>query len=280
MQRLLILQSMWAMERRHTDGVERSLEENTRLILEAGFDGVSMSFTDAGAARRLGALLRPLGKAIEAQCFPASVDALGPTLELCTQVGVHHLDIQPDVRPRRLADCIPLIEGWRRLAEQVDFPVYIETHRDRMTTDLYFTLDLLDRFPDLRLVGDLSHFLVGREFPLPIPAESQAQMRRIIDQCWAFHGRVASREQVQVEISFPHHRVWLDVFLDWWRYGFASWRRRAGPEESLAFVCELGPKPYAITGRDGNDTTDRWAEALMLRDAVRSLWAAPAQPSA
>ena len=271
-QRLLFLQSLWAMERRHTDGIERSLEQNIEMILDAGFDGVSMSFTDAAAARRAGALLKPHGKVIEAQCFPATIDDLKPALELASAVGVHHLDIQADVRPRRIEDCIPLIEGWQRLAEQVKFPVYFETHRDRMTTDLYFTLDLLDHFPDLKLLGDLSHFLVGREFATPLSDENQAYMHRIIDNCWAFHGRVASREQVQIEISFPHHRVWLDIFLDWWQYGFASWRRRASPDASLAFVCELGPKPYAITGRDGNDTTDRWAEALLLREHVRKVW--------
>jgi hypothetical protein len=113
---------------------------------------------------------------------------------------------------------------------------------------------------------------VGREFVTPLSEENQAYMHRVIDNCWAFHGRVASREQVQIEISFPHHRVWLDIFLDWWRYGFSSWRQRAGPNDSLAFVCELGPKPYAITGRDGNDTTDRWAEALLMREHVRKLW--------
>jgi hypothetical protein len=263
---------MWAMERRHTDGVERTLERNLEMIAGAGYDGISISFSDAALARRAGDLLKPSGKIIEAQCFPATVDDLAPALELATSVGIHHLDVQPDVRPRRLQDCIPLIEGWRRLAEQVDFPVYFETHRDRMTTDLYFTLDLLDYFPDLQLLGDLSHFLVGREFATPISAENHSHMHRILDNCWAFHGRVASREQVQIEIAFPHHRMWLDIFLGWWRYGFASWRRRAGPDDALAFVCELGPKPYAITGRDGNDTTDRWQEAILLRDHVRALW--------
>jgi hypothetical protein len=198
---------MWAMERRHTDGVERTLERNLEMIAGAGYDGISISFSDAALARRAGDLLKPSGKIIEAQCFPATVDDLAPALELATSVGIHHLDVQPDVRPRRLQDCIPLIEGWRRLAEQVDFPVYFETHRDRMTTDLYFTLDLLDYFPDLQLLGDLSHFLVGREFATPISAENHSHMHRILDNCWAFHGRVASREQVQIEIAFPHHRM-------------------------------------------------------------------------
>ena len=272
MQKLVVLQSLWAMERRQTDCIERTLEENVAMILDAEFDGVSMTLSNAEAARRVAALLKPQGKLMEAQCFPRTVDDLIPALELCTELGVHHLDIQADVRPRRIADCIPLLEGWRRLAEQVNFPVYFETHRDRMTTDLYFTLDLLECFPDLKLLGDLSHFMVGREFTVPISNENHADMHRIIDNCWAFHGRVASREQVQVEISFPHHRLWLDIFLNWWAYGFKSWRRRAKPNDSLAFVCEIGPKPYAITDRDGNDTTDRWREALMLKAQVETLW--------
>src|SRR5208283_6140673 len=118
------------MERRHTDSIERSLDENLAMILDADFDGVSMSLSNVEAARRVAALLKTQGKLMEAQCFPQTIDDLIPALELCNEIGVHHLDIQADVRPRRIADCIPLLEGWRRLAEQVDFPVYFETHRD------------------------------------------------------------------------------------------------------------------------------------------------------
>jgi sugar phosphate isomerase/epimerase len=271
-QRLDIYQSLWAMERRHTDGHERSLEDNVTMIAQAGFNGVSAGYASRDDVRRLSGLLKPLGLQAEGQCFPSTVDDLQPILEIATEFGVHHIDLQPDVRPRRLDEALKLIDGWTRLAEQVDFPVYIETHRDRMTTDLHFTLDLVDARPDLKLLGDISHYLVGREFAMPVSDENHAAMHQVLDHSWAFHGRVASREQVQIEISFEPHRVWVDLFLDWWRYGFASWKRRAGPDDTLVFTCELGPKPYAIIGRDGNDTTDRWAESLLMRDWIRELW--------
>jgi len=273
MQTLSIFQSLWAMERRHTDGLERSLEENVAMIAEAGFAGVSADWRNRDFVKRLAGLLKAANMRAEGQCFPKTVDDLKPVLDIATEFGVHHLDIQPDVRPRRLQDCVSLLEGWRRLAEDVDFPVFIETHRDRMTTDLYFTLDLLDCFPDLKLLADLSHFLVGREFAWPVSDENHAMIHRILDNSWAFHGRVASREQVQIEISFPHHQMWVDLFLEWWEYGFRSWRKRAGPNDDLAFTCELGPKPYAITGPDGNDTTDRWREALLMKEKVEQVWA-------
>jgi len=273
MQRFLVLQSLWAMERRHTDGFERTVEANVEMIAGAGFDGISTPWTDRDLVRRTAGCLRGTGMVAEGVCFPKTVDDLKPVLEIAAEFPVHHINLQPDVRPRRLDECVPLIEGWRRLAEQVEFPVMIETHRDRMTTDLYFTLDLLDRFPELPLLADLSHFLVGREFAWPVSDENHALIHRILENSWAFHGRVASREQVQIEISFPHHKPWVDLFLGWWGHGFRSWRRRAAADATLSFTCELGPQPYAITGRDGNDTTDRWAESLTLAGLARDLWA-------
>lgn len=273
MKHFKVLQSLWAMERRQPDGIERTLDQNLEMIQRAGFDGISMSFTDAAAARRAGRFAAEHGLLIEAQCFPSTVDDLRPILALAREVGVQYVDLQPDIRPRTVAECLPLLEGWQRLAADADVDLVVETHRDRMTTDLHFTLDLLDACPQLRLLADLSHFLVGREFPDPPRALEHQMIQRILDHSWALHGRVASREQVQVPLGFPQHRRWVELFMTWWEYGMQSWLARAPDGATLCFVCELGPQPYAISGADGCDLADRWEEALQMRSAVQALWA-------
>jgi len=272
-QRLLVYQSLWAMERRRPDGLEWTLDEKLAMIRDAGFDGAGVRFFDYKYAKTVTDFLRAHGMSWQAQCYPKTVDDLKPIIEHVRELGADHINLQPDVRPYRLEECIPYIEGWRRLASDAGIKLQIETHRDRMTTDLFFTLHLLDCFPDLRLTGDLSHYVVGREFAWPISSENHALMRRILDQCWGFHGRVASREQIQVQISFAHQKDWVDLFMGWWEYGFRQWIKRAGADETLTFLCEMGPKEYAMTGADGYELSDRWQEANMMKDMVRGLWA-------
>ena len=242
------------------------------MIRDAGFDGCGVRFFDLDYARTVTDFLRASAMTWQAQCYPKTVDDLKPILSHVRELGADHINLQPDVKPYRMEDCVAYIEGWLQLANEAGLELHIETHRDRMTTDLFFTLHLLDRFPELRLTGDLSHYVVGREFAWPVSEENHAYMHRIIDNCWGFHGRVASREQVQVQISFAHQKDWVDLFMGWWEYGFRSWRKRAPRDATLTFLCELGPKEYAMTGPDGYELSDRWQEALMLKDMVRDLW--------
>jgi hypothetical protein len=193
-------------------------------------------------------------------------------LDLVARLGADHVNLQPDVRPQRLEACIPLLEGWRRLGDEAGIAVHVETHRDRMTTDLFFTLQLLDCFPDLRLTADVSHYLVGREFAWPVDQVNHAMIHRILDHSWGIHGRIASREQVQISLGFPQHQGWVELFMGWWEYAIRSWRKRAGPDAVLTFLCELGPPPYAITGPDGAELSDRWQDALRMKDMIRALW--------
>jgi len=272
-QQLRVYQSLWAMERRRPDKQEWSEHEKLTMIRDAGYDGAGVRFVDRHEAREVTRFLRDNGMTWQAQCYPQTVDDLRPVLELVAELGADHVNLQPDVRPARLRDCIPYIEGWRRLAREAAVPVHIETHRDRMTTDLFFTLQLLDCFPDLRLTADVSHYVVGREFAFPLPPEAHAQIHRILDNSWGIHGRVASREQVQIQLRFAHLQHWVDLFMVWWDYAIRSWRRRAPKDAVLTFLCELGPPEYAITGADGYELSDRWEEALWMKDQIRALWA-------
>jgi hypothetical protein len=273
MQTLRVYQSLWAMERRRPDGQEWSLEEKLHMIRDAGFDGAGVRFADYEYAKTVTAFLREHGLTWQAQCYPRSVDDLKPIIAHVQELGADHINLQADVRPYTIEECIPYIEGWTRLAEDAGIALHIETHRDRMTTDLFFTLHLLDRFPHLRLTADLSHYVVGREFAWPISDEHHAMMHRILDQSWGYHGRVASREQIQLPLNFPQHQHWVGLFMDWWKYGVESWRQRAQQDGVLTFLCELGPPEYAMTGADGYELSDRWQEAIQMKTMIRSLWA-------
>ena len=87
-------------------------------------------------------------------------------------------------------------------------------------------------------------------------------------------GRVASAQQIQVPIDFPQHQVWVNIFKDWWKNGFRYWRQRHAdePDARLVFLNELGPPPYAITGADGYELSDRWQDALTLKGWVEEIW--------
>ena len=116
MQRLLVLQSLWAMQLDATNGVEKTLEENVELIVEAGFDGISMSFEDEARARRAAALLAGTGLVFEAQLYPQTIHALQPGLDLCAAIGVHHVAVPICVHDGFQRPCRSSNNGagWRR----------------------------------------------------------------------------------------------------------------------------------------------------------------------
>src|ERR1700704_3161089 len=137
-QQLRILQSLWAMERRRADQLEWPLQTQLAMIRDAGFDGAGVRFIDPAFAAEVTSFLRAYGMIWQAQCYPTNVDDLKPVLELVARLGADHVNLQPNVRPQRLEACIPLLEGWRRLADQAGVAGDVETPRDPMPTDLVF----------------------------------------------------------------------------------------------------------------------------------------------
>ena len=95
------------------------------------------------------------------------------------------------------------------MADEEGVPVQFETHRNCITNDLFFTLSLLDAVPEMRLACDFSHYIVDREFKLPLSADERGWLSRCIARGDSLQGRIASRQQVQLPLDFPQHQKWV-----------------------------------------------------------------------
>lgn len=271
--RLRVYQALWAMT--ELDRPEASLTEKFDRVRDAGFDGMAIDLgvlTLDQAGETIPHFERT-GLAAGLTAFPASVEALRPALALAHRIAAPFVVVIGQEMPLRVAEMIPVIEGWLRVAAEEHMPIQFETHRDCITNDLFSTIQLLDAIPAMRLSADLSHYVVDREMSCPPSPALQALMTRVLERSDSFQGRVAARGQIQIALEFKQHAAWVAMFRDWWREGFASWaRRHADRSDHLIFLSELGPPDYAITDAAGNELSDRWVEALQLKRWAHETW--------
>ena len=274
MQKLEIYQSLWAMELRSPHVSERTAEESFAMIADASFDGVCLdpSAEEIPDLRQLDTLYKHYGLGCMVNAFPRHEGDMQPLLEFAKDFDACMVNVISGVMPIRPEDAVPTVRRWMGEADDIGMPLLFGTHRDGLLNDMYFTLQLMDLVPEMRLCADLSHFVVDRELRVPIPERDQAYIESILDRSDCFQGRIATREQVQVPIDFPQHQQWVDIFKRWWKYGMRQWRERNADDATLVFLCELGPPPYAITDGDQRELSDRWQESLQIREWVLEIW--------
>ena len=266
-QPLRVFQSLWAMQ------PYADMGDAFDRVKDAGFEGMAIDLGASDVATAMTTLphfertgLTPLIVA-----FPKTVASLRETLVMARDFGAPFVVVIGQVFPLTVEGSIPIIRRWMEMADEEGVPIQFETHRNCITNDLFTMLNLMDAIPDMPVCADLSHYVVDREFWYPLSAFDRGLISRVLTRASSFQGRVASRQQIQLPLAFPQHRKWVDLFEEWWEEGFRNWHRRH-PGDAPVFLCELGPPEYAMTGADGAELSDRWAEALMLRDTAREIW--------
>lgn len=271
---LKVFQSLWAMQPHDQSGTRLPYDRVCGMVRDAGFDGLAIDLgaADVATAHEVRPHLEREGLTPLIVAFPRTVDSLRDTLRMAKDFGAPFVNVIGQVFPLTVEGAIPVVRRWIEMSNDEDMPVQFETHRNCLTNDLFATLSLLDAVPEMRLAGDFSHFIVDREFKLPLSPWERGLIDRCIARCDSFQGRVASRQQIQLQLDFPQHAKWVALFQDFWRGGFADWRARNASGD-LLFLCELGPPEYAMTGPDGREMSDRWAEALQIKSTVESIWA-------
>ena len=271
--RLQTYTSLWAMMPHDESGETLPYDAICEMVAGAGYDGMAIDLGagDVAQAREVRPHMERTGLTPLIVAFPKTIESLRETLIMAKDFGAPFVDVIGQVMPLSVDGMIPVIRKWIDMSDEIGMPVQFETHRNCITNDLYATLCLIDAVPEMRLCADLSHFVVDREFKLPLDHRDQGLIQRIIDRSDSFQGRVASRQQIQLQLDFPQHANWVELVRGWWRDGLESWRAR-NDEGDCIFLCELGPPEYAMTGPDGREMSSRWDEALTIRRWVMEMW--------
>ncbi len=274
MRRLQVYQSLWSMQPHDASGEVLPLDRVAGMVADAGYAGLAIDLgaADVEVAHAVRPHLEREGLTPLIVAFPRSVESLRETLIMAQDFGAPYVNVVGQVFPLTVEGAIPVIRKWIEMSDQIGMPVHFETHRNCITNDLFATLSMLDAIPEMRLAADLSHYMVDREFKLPLAKWERDLMSRCLARADSFQGRIASRQQIQLQIDFPQHAKWVTLFQEFWREGLADWRVR-NAQGDVVFLCELGPPEYAMTGGDGREMSNRWEEALKIKAMTEGIWA-------
>lgn len=118
-----------------------------------------------------------------------------------------------------------------------------ETHRGRFSFHAATLLPYLERFPQMELTGDFSHFCTVSESMLHDQAHI---LQRIIPRVSHLHARVGYEQGPQVnDPQAPEWQAHLEQFTLWWQQIIAA--KKAAGQSLFTITPEFGPIPYMPT---------------------------------
>lgn len=133
-----------------------------------------------------------------------------------------------------------VLEAALTMSQKTGVRILHETHRGRFSFHTATLLPYLEKFPELELVGDLSHFCTVSESLL---ADQQHILEKIIPHITHLHARVGHEQGPQVNNPFaPEWQEHVDVFLAWWKQTLQH--RKAEGNDQFSITPEFGPAPY------------------------------------
>lgn len=145
-----------------------------------------------------------------------------------------------------------------------------ETHRTRILYNPWTTARMLDRFEDLKLTIDFSHWVVVAERLLDDQIDI---VRRAAERAVHLDARVGSPQAIQVaDPGAPDQADTLEAYLRWWHLVWDAQERRE--MEVATAVPEFGPPPYQPTLPGGAPIGDLWQVCGWMADRLRAEFAA------
>ena len=160
-----------------------------------------------------------------------------------------------------------IIDAAMNFAAKNGVRILHETHRGRFSFHAASLLPYLDKFPQMELVGDFSHFCTVSESML----EGQEDIiSRIIPQVSHIHARLGFEQGPQVnDPKAPEWQAHLEKFLYWWQQIITT-KKTAG--QSLFTISpEFGPIPYMPTAPyTQKPLSNQWDNNVFMMEYLRA----------
>lgn len=159
-----------------------------------------------------------------------------------------------------------------------DLPLYIETHRATMTQDTWRTVQMIERNPDIRMTGDLSHWYTGLLLRYGDIEAKWAFMAPIFARVRHLHGRLGNSGHIQMPLDHPSMAGAIPHFREMWTRCMVGFLATAKPGDFLSFTPELLSPTinFAPTSRAANgaweENSDRWQDALEMVAIAKACW--------
>jgi hypothetical protein len=181
-----------------------------------------------------------------------------------------------------------LVESILEASQKYQLPVFIETHRSTITQDMWRTVQIIKRFPEVRFNGDFSHYYCGQEMVYGGMEMKLAFMAPIFERIGFIHGRIASPGGMQIPIEDISSRPRMAYgfcdffahFREMWTLAMVGFIRAASPGDVLIFAPELlaGTYYYARLFPDAAgelvEESDRYAQAQLYAKVAHSCFVA------
>ncbi len=166
MSRIVHYQSLWAAGLGSPTHPEPSIEEKFDRAKADGFEGMNIDVgpTPVDRVREMLPHYARTGLRGGVTAFPTSIDDLVPMIHLAKDIDAPFVAVIGQVMPLSVEGMISVIREWLALARRENMPILFETHRDSITNDMFPTLQVMDAIPEMRMTGDLGHYVVGREY--------------------------------------------------------------------------------------------------------------------
>jgi hypothetical protein len=158
-----------------------------------------------------------------------------------------------------------------------NFPIYIETHRATVTQDMWRTVEIVKRFPEIRFNGDFSHWYTGLEMVNGDFEEKLDFIAPVLDRVRFIHGRIGNPGCIQVNVE-DLKAPFVAHFKAFWTRSFLGFLKSASPGDYICFTPELLPSEYYYAQLSKNsegklqETGDRWQQALLYCELARDCW--------